>query len=138
MRPQELAAALAERLGRTPGIKSVEVAGPGFLNVRLDPAAAGELARVVVLSGRGYGESTALAGQRMNLEFVSANPTGPLHLGHTRWAAVGDALVRLLRAVGAEVTTEYYFDDAGAQIDRYARSLLASARGEPTPEDGYA
>jgi arginyl-tRNA synthetase len=138
LRPQELAAALAERLGRTPGIKSVDVAGPGFLNVRLDSAAAGELARVVVTSGRGYGESSTLSGQRMNLEFVSANPTGPLHLGHTRWAAVGDALVRLLRAVGAEVTTEYYFNDAGAQIERYARSLLASARGEPIPEDGYA
>lgn len=135
--PRDLAAALAERLGRTPGIKSVEVAGPGFLNVRLDAAAAGEVARVVVQAGRGYGRSRALAGRKINLEFVSANPTGPVHIGHVRWAAVGDALSRLLRAVGAEVTTEYYFNDAGSQIDRFAASLLAAARGEPTPEDGY-
>ena len=135
--PRDLAVALADKLAEAPGIKAVEIAGPGFLNVRLDPAAAGELARVVVLSSRGYGRSRALSGQRLNLEFVSANPTGPLHLGHTRWAAVGDALSRLLRAVDAEVTTEYYFNDAGGQIDRFARSLLASARGEPVPENGY-
>jgi arginyl-tRNA synthetase len=135
--PRDLAVALADKLAGAPGIKAVEIAGPGFLNIRLDPAAAGELARVVVLSSRGYGRSGALSGQRLNLEFVSANPTGPLHLGHTRWAAVGDALARLLRAVDAEVATEYYFNDAGGQIDRFARSLLASARGEPVPEDGY-
>ncbi|HET8680788.1 MAG TPA: arginine--tRNA ligase [Micromonosporaceae bacterium] len=136
--PRELAAALADQLGRAPGIKSVEVAGPGFLNIRLDAAAAGELARVVVHQGRGYGHSAVLDGQKINLEFVSANPTGPVHIGSVRWAAVGDALARLLRAQGAEVTTEYYFNDAGAQIDRFAASLLAAARGEPAPEDGYA
>lgn len=136
--PRELAGALADRLKEVPGIASVEIAGPGFLNVRLDAAAAGELARVVVTQGREYGRSRALAGQRLNLEFVSANPTGPVHLGGTRWAAVGDALARLLRAVGAEVTTEYYFNDAGSQIDRYSRSLLCAARGQPVPEDGYA
>jgi arginyl-tRNA synthetase len=135
--PRELAGALAERLTDTPGVRSVEIAGPGFLNIRLDPAAAGELARVVVQSGREYGHSSAMAGHRLNLEFVSANPTGPIHLGGVRWAAVGDALARLLRVTGAQVTTEYYFNDAGAQIDRYALSLLAAARGEPTPEGGY-
>jgi arginyl-tRNA synthetase len=136
--PRELAAALADRLGRTRGIKSVEVAGPGFLNIRLAAGAAGELARVVVQAGPRYGQSSALAGQKVNLEFVSANPTGPIHLGGVRWAAVGDALARLLRATGADVTTEYYFNDAGAQIDRFADSLLAAARGQPPPADGYA
>ncbi|HEX7744014.1 MAG TPA: arginine--tRNA ligase, partial [Micromonosporaceae bacterium] len=135
--PRELAAALAEQLARTPGIKSVEIAGPGFLNVRLEAAAAGQLARVIVEAGSEYGRSDRLAGQKINLEFVSANPTGPVHIGGVRWAAVGDALSRLLRATGAEVGTEYYFNDAGSQIDRFARSLLAAAKGEPTPEDGY-
>ncbi|MEV7226727.1 arginine--tRNA ligase [Polymorphospora sp. NPDC051019] len=135
--PRDLAASLAEQLNRTPGIKSVEIAGPGFLNLRLEAAAAGQLAREVVEAGPTYGHSDRLAGQKINLEFVSANPTGPVHIGGVRWAAVGDALGRLLRATGAEVGTEYYFNDAGAQIDRFARSLLAAARGEPTPEDGY-
>ncbi|MEH0971083.1 arginine--tRNA ligase [Micromonospora sp. CPCC 205546] len=136
--PRELATALADQLGRAPGVKSVEIAGPGFLNIRLDAAAAGQLARVIVEAGEAYGRSDRLAGQKMNLEFVSANPTGPVHIGGVRWAAVGDALSRLLRATGAEVGTEYYFNDAGSQIDRFARSLLAAARGEPAPEDGYA
>jgi arginyl-tRNA synthetase len=135
--PRELAAALADQLDRAPGIKSVEIAGPGFLNIRLDPAAAGQLARVVVEAGREYGRNDHLAGQKINLEFVSANPTGPVHIGGVRWAAVGDALSRLLRVSGAQVGTEYYFNDAGSQIDRFARSLLAAARGEPAPEDGY-
>jgi arginyl-tRNA synthetase len=135
--PRELAGALADQLGSTPGISKVEIAGPGFLNIRLDAAAAGQLARVVVQAGRGYGKSTALAGQRLNLEFVSANPTGPIHIGGVRWAAVGDALARLLRASGAHIDTEYYVNDAGAQVDRFARSLLAVARGEAVPDDGY-
>ncbi|WP_433827095.1 arginine--tRNA ligase [Actinoplanes sp. CA-015351] len=135
--PRELAAALAEELGRRPGIKSVEIAGPGFLNIRLDAAAAGALARDIVLAGSAYGRTDRLAGERINLEFVSANPTGPVHIGGVRWAAVGDALSRLLRTAGAEVGTEYYFNDAGSQIDRFARSLLAAAKGEPAPEDGY-
>ncbi|MEU4369873.1 arginine--tRNA ligase [Micromonospora chersina] len=135
--PRELAAALADQLGRAPGVKSVEIAGPGFLNIRLDAAAAGQLARVIVEAGPEYGRSDALAGQRINLEFVSANPTGPVHIGGVRWAAVGDALSRLLRATGADVGTEYYFNDAGSQIDRFARSLLAAAQGQPAPEDGY-
>ncbi|MFN8080621.1 MAG: arginine--tRNA ligase [Kineosporiaceae bacterium] len=135
--PREVAAALAVRLGEVPGIKSVDVAGPGFLNIVLDAAAAGELARSIVEAGAAYGRTATLAGQKLNLEFVSANPTGPLHLGGTRWAAVGDSLARILQAVGAEVAREYYFNDHGAQIDRFARSLLASARGLPVPEDGY-
>ncbi|MDX5457575.1 arginine--tRNA ligase [Micromonospora tulbaghiae] len=135
--PRELATALADELAKAPGIKSVEIAGPGFLNIRLDAAAAGQLAKVIVEAGPAYGRSDTLAGQRINLEFVSANPTGPVHIGGVRWAAVGDALSRLLRATGADVGTEYYFNDAGSQIDRFARSLLAAARGEPAPEDGY-
>lgn len=135
--PRELASALADELGRAPGIKSVEIAGPGFLNIRLDAAAAGQLARVIVEAGAEYGRSDRLAGERINLEFVSANPTGPVHIGGVRWAAVGDALSRLLRATGADVGTEYYFNDAGSQIDRFARSLLAAAKGEAVPEDGY-
>ncbi|MFC5926516.1 arginine--tRNA ligase [Micromonospora vulcania] len=135
--PRELAEALADQLGRASGVKSVEIAGPGFLNIRLDAAAAGQLARVIVEAGAEYGRSDRLNGEKINLEFVSANPTGPVHIGGVRWAAVGDALSRLLRATGAEVGTEYYFNDAGSQIDRFARSLLAAAKGQPAPEDGY-
>ncbi|WP_435588342.1 arginine--tRNA ligase [Micromonospora chalcea] len=135
--PRELATALADELAKAPGVKSVEIAGPGFLNVRLDAAAAGQLAKLIVEAGPAYGSSDTLAGQRINLEFVSANPTGPVHIGGVRWAAVGDALSRLLRATGADVGTEYYFNDAGSQIDRFARSLLAAAQGQPAPEDGY-
>jgi arginyl-tRNA synthetase len=138
MPPRELAAALADRLGRSAGVKSVEVAGPGFLNIWLEAAAAGELARVVVQEGDGYGRSAALAGQRINLEFVSANPTGPVHLGHTRWAAVGDALRRILAAAGAAVAAEHYINDAGTQLEQFGASVLAAARGEPVPADGYA
>ncbi|MEV6694167.1 arginine--tRNA ligase [Micromonospora sp. NPDC051196] len=135
--PRELAAGLAAQLASMSGIKSVEIAGPGFLNIRLDAAAAGQLARTIVTAGEAYGRGDVLAGLKINLEFVSANPTGPVHIGGVRWAAVGDALSRLLRAAGADVGTEYYFNDAGSQIDRFARSLLAAAKGEPAPEDGY-
>ncbi|WP_305789520.1 arginine--tRNA ligase [Symbioplanes lichenis] len=137
VQPREFAAALAEELGGQPGIKSVEIAGPGFLNIRLDAAAAGVLARDIITAGSEYGHTDRLRGRRINLEFVSANPTGPVHIGGVRWAAVGDALSRLLRASGADVGTEYYFNDAGSQIDRFARSLYAAAKGEPAPEDGY-
>ena len=136
--PRELAEAIADELARDPAVQSAEVAGPGFLNIRLTPAATGSVAGTVVELGAGYGRSTAMAGQRVNLEFVSANPTGPVHIGGVRWAAVGDALARLLRAEGAGVSTEYYFNDAGAQIDRFARSLLVAARHEPAPADSYA
>ena len=135
---RELAQAIADALAKHDGVASTEVAGPGFINIRLDAAATGSLAALIVNAGREYGRTDTLKGQKINLEFVSANPTGPVHSGAVRWAAVGDALARLLRATGAEVTTEYYFNDAGSQIDRFARSLLASARGEPVPEDGYA
>ena len=135
--PREVAELVAARLRAADGVSRVDVAGPGFLNVTLDSAAQGELARTVVTSGATYGRSEVNARHRFNLEFVSANPTGPLHLGHVRWAAVGDALGRILEASGAEVVREYYFNDAGVQIDRYALSLLAAARGEPTPPDGY-
>lgn len=135
--PRAVAEVLAGRLAATAGIKQVEIAGPGFLNITLDAAAQGELARTIVLAGGAYGNGEALSGQHINLEFVSANPTGPIHIGGVRWAAVGDALARTLRAAGARVGTEYYFNDAGAQIDRFARSLLAAAKGEDIPEDGY-
>lgn len=135
--PRALAEVLAERLRAVPGVAAVDVAGPGFLNISLDTAAAGELARTVVEAGEAYGQGAALTGERINLEFVSANPTGPIHIGGVRWAAVGDSLARLLQASGATVTREYYFNDHGAQIDRFARSLLARARGQEAPEDGY-
>jgi arginyl-tRNA synthetase len=135
--PRELAAAIAEHLQEIPSIASVEIAGPGFLNVRLSAAAAGALARVVVQAGSGYGRSEVLAKQKINLEFVSANPTGPIHLGHTRWAAVGDALGRILTAAGADVTREHYTNDAGVQVDRFGASVEAAAHGRPTPMDGY-
>jgi arginyl-tRNA synthetase len=137
MSPRDLAQELANKLTASPGISAVDIAGPGFLNIRLDAASTGEVARTVINSGERYGSGSALAGQRVNLEFVSANPTGPVHIGGVRWAAVGDALSRLLRAAGADVATEYYFNDAGSQIDRFAKSLLAAAQGEPAPEDGY-
>jgi arginyl-tRNA synthetase len=135
--PRELAPLLAERLRDTDGIASVDVAGPGFLNIRVEAGAQGEVAAQVVEAGAAYGSSDAFRGEKINLEFVSANPTGPIHLGGTRWAAVGDALGRIFSFSGAEVSREYYFNDHGAQIDRFARSLLAVAQGRPVPEDGY-
>jgi arginyl-tRNA synthetase len=136
--PRAVADLLAEQLRAHEGIERVDVAGPGFLNVVLAKDALGRIAVQAVTAGAGYGRTDTLAGQRLNLEFVSANPTGPVHIGAVRWAAVGDALGRLLEASGAAVTREYYFNDAGAQIDRYARSLQATAQGRPVPEDGYA
>ncbi len=135
--PRELAQDLADVLAENDGIAAVEVAGPGFLNVRVAAGAQGVVAAQVLAAGAAYGRSDAYAGQKVNLEFVSANPTGPIHIGGVRWAAVGDSLGRLLENIGAEVTREYYFNDHGMQIDRFARSLLAAARGEAAPEDGY-
>jgi arginyl-tRNA synthetase len=135
--PREIAEIIAGRLAPTPGIAEVSIAGPGFLNIRVDTAAAGSLVGRIVADGAGYGTGDALAGRQVNLEFVSANPTGPIHIGGARWAAVGDALGRILSTQGAEVVREYYFNDAGAQIDRFARSLLAAARNEPAPDGGY-
>ena len=135
--PRELAGWLADDLSEDPAIDSAEIAGPGFLNLRLAAGAQGQLVAKVLAEGDQFGHSDLFAGEKVNLEFVSANPTGPIHLGGTRWAAVGDSLGRVLEASGAHVTREYYFNDHGGQIDRFSRSLVAAAKGEPTPEDGY-
>ena len=134
--PRDLATWLAEALAAAAGIASAEIAGPGFINLRLAADAQGGILREVLDAGEAYGTGHDTA-ESINLEFVSANPTGPIHLGHTRWAAVGDALGRVLAARGAHVVREYYINDAGVQVDRFAESLLAAARGEPTPDDGY-
>ncbi|MEB3024059.1 arginine--tRNA ligase [[Mycobacterium] crassicus] len=136
--PRELAGWLATALADTDGIASADTAGPGFVNIRLDASAQGVVVANIVGAGTAYGHSSEFDGLNVNLEFVSANPTGPIHIGGTRWAAVGDALGRLLSTQGAAVTREYYFNDHGAQIDRFANSLIAAAKGEPAPEDGYA
>jgi arginyl-tRNA synthetase len=135
--PAAIAELLAPRIAAAAGIASAEIAGPGFINIRLDSAAQGALAASIVDQGQTYGRLTMLSGQRINVEFISANPTGPLHLGHTRWAAVGDALARVLQAAGADVTTEFYINDRGVQMDRFGASVLAAATGNPVPEDGY-
>ncbi len=137
MAPRDLAGLLAKELESADGIGSVEIAGPGFLNIKVDAGTQGSVAADVVAAGASYGRNDQFAGEKINLEFVSANPTGPLHIGGTRWAAVGDALGRVFEFSGAQVTREYYFNDHGAQIDRFSRSLLASARGQDAPEDGY-
>ena len=138
LKPREFAGLLSEKLSSVDGIEKVSIAGPGFINLFVSDSAAGALAKQIVELGDQYGLSKSLTGQKLNLEFVSANPTGPIHLGGTRWAAVGDSLARILQSQGASVVREYYFNDHGAQIDRFAISLLAAAKGEPTPEDGYA
>ena len=135
--PREVAQLIAERLLTVEGITEAEVAGPGFINIRLGAEAQGILARQVVDAGAAYGGSDLLSGRRFNVEFISANPTGPIHLGHTRWAAVGDALARVLSAAGAEVSTEFYINDRGVQMDRFGASVMAVAQGQPVPEDGY-
>ena len=136
--PREFAAEVADALSAVDGIASVEVAGPGFINIRLDAAAAGALAKTIVEAGTAFGRGRSQEGNTINLEFVSANPTGPMHIGHTRWAALGDAIARLLLASGATLVREFYINDAGAQMDRFGRSVLARMQGEPAPEDGYA
>jgi arginyl-tRNA synthetase len=136
--PRELAGWLATALIAADGIAAADVAGPGFVNLRIETSAQAIVVVDVLGAGTGYGGSDELAGTSINLEFVSANPTGPIHIGGTRWAAVGDALGRLLSTQGADVVREYYFNDHGAQIDRFARSLVAAANGQPAPEEGYA
>ncbi|MGB0100271.1 MAG: arginine--tRNA ligase [Nocardioides sp.] len=136
--PRDFAALVQQGLERHDGVAGVEIAGPGFLNITVAAGAQGVVAARIVEAGASYGESDAFAGEQVNLEFVSANPTGPIHIGGVRWAAVGDALGRIFEKTGAQVTREYYFNDHGAQIDRFSRSLLASATGAATPEDGYA
>lgn len=135
--PRALAEELVPGIQAIEGVAAVDIAGPGFLNIRLDAAAAGMLARTIVEAGAAYGRTETLAGQVINLEFVSANPTGPLHIGHTRWAALGDSLRRVLAASGAEVASEFYINDAGAQMDVFGASVLAAALGEPAPENAY-
>ena len=136
--PREFAGWLATALTDADGIAAAEVAGPGFVNLRIETAAQGVIIADIAAAGAEYGHSGLLAGRSINLEFVSANPTGPIHIGGTRWAAVGDALGRLLSTQGAQVVREYYFNDHGTQIDRFADSLIAAAKSEPAPEDGYA
>lgn len=135
--PRQVAQLLSSRLSEMPGVSKVEIAGPGFLNITVDAAAAGELAKTIVEAGSAYGNNDSLAGHVINMEFVSANPTGPLHIGHTRWAALGDSIARVLHASGADVTTEYYINDAGSQMDTFASSVLARIHGREVPEGGY-
>ncbi|CUR55944.1 Arginyl-tRNA synthetase [metagenome] len=135
--PREFAGLVAARLEQHDGIAAVEIAGPGFLNITVEAGAQGIVAAQIVAAGEHYGHNDEFAGEKINLEFVSANPTGPLHIGGVRWAAVGDALGRIFTMAGAEVSREYYFNDHGAQIDRFSSSLLASVRNQPAPEDGY-
>lgn len=137
MPPRDLAARIVAALEGNPGIAELDIAGPGFINITLAADAAGEIARTIVEQGSAYGTIDALLGTAINLEFISANPTGPLHLGHTRWAAVGDAMARVLAAAGAEVTREFYVNDRGVQMDKFGMSLEASALGEQVPEGGY-
>jgi len=137
MNPRELATLVQQRLEAAEGVAAVEIAGPGFLNITVDAGAQGQVASVVVAAGSSYGGSEVLVGNRINVEFISANPTGPLHLGHTRWAVLGDAIARVLQAAGAEVTREFYINDRGNQMDLFGASIEAAALGKPIPEDGY-
>ncbi|WP_433160550.1 arginine--tRNA ligase [Kribbella sp. CA-247076] len=137
LNPRRFAELLAAKLQDDPAITAVEIAGPGFINLRVAADAQGKVAQAIVDAGPDYGRTDTLHGQTVNLEFISANPTGPLHLGHTRWAAVGDALARVLAAAGAVVTREFYINDRGAQMDKFGASLQAAALGRPIPEDGY-
>ena len=135
--PREVAQIISVQLQGVDGISKVEIAGPGFINITLNRAGQAELVSTILIAGKEYGRGKALAGVRINLEFISANPTGPLHLGHTRWAAVGDSLGRVLSAAGAEVTREFYINDRGNQMDLFGASVEAAALGNPIPEDGY-
>ncbi|QCH23046.1 arginine--tRNA ligase [Mycobacteroides salmoniphilum] len=136
--PRDLATWLVDALVANEAIAAAEIAGPGFVNLRIAADAQGTIVTNILDAGQTYGNSDAQGTHTINLEFVSANPTGPIHIGGTRWAAVGDALGRLLTRQGATVTREYYFNDHGAQIDRFVRSLIAAAEGKEAPEDGYA
>ena len=119
------------------GISKVDIAGPGFINITLESASQGVVVTEILTGGKKFGTSNLLAGKKINLEFVSANPTGPLHLGHTRWAAVGDSLGRVLAAAGAQVSREFYVNDRGNQMDLFGASIRAAALGKARPEDGY-
>jgi arginyl-tRNA synthetase len=138
LNPRDFATRLADALAAVDGIDKVDVAGPGFINVFVSAGAQGAVAGAIVAAGKAYGTSNLLGGKKINVEFISANPTGPLHLGHTRWAVLGDAIGRVLSAAGADVTREFYINDRGVQMNHFANSIIASAIGEPTPEGGYA
>jgi len=135
--PREVAQLLVDELSKNSAFKKVEIAGPGFLNFTLESASLGEVVRTIIKEANKYGHTNTLQGQNINVEFISANPTGPLHLGHTRWAAVGDALARVLVASGAKVAREFYINDRGTQIDKFGISICAAANNEAIPEDGY-
>ena len=135
--PREIATILQAAITSIAGVVKVDIAGPGFITITLDRASQAELVRTILSAGSKYGRGSALQGVKINLEFISANPTGPLHLGHTRWAAVGDALGRVLSAAGADVTREFYINDRGRQMDLFGQSVQAAAQGNPIPEDGY-
>ncbi|HJS91607.1 MAG TPA: arginine--tRNA ligase [Steroidobacteraceae bacterium] len=143
LKPRELAQKIVAALPASPLVARTEIAGAGFINFFLTPEAHGHALAAIHELGEHYGRSAVGSGKRVLVEFVSANPTGPLHVGHGRQAALGDALSSLLEAQGYEVTREYYYNDAGAQIQNLARSVQARARGlapgEPGwPKDGYA
>jgi arginyl-tRNA synthetase len=135
--PREVAELLRADIAELPEVSAVDIAGPGFINITLNRSSQAELVRTILSSPTTYGTGDALAGISINLEFISANPTGPLHLGHTRWAAVGDALGRVLTAAGANVTREFYINDRGNQMELFGQSVEAAALGLPIPEDGY-
>jgi arginyl-tRNA synthetase len=123
MKPRDIAEMLAHKLAEDPRITSAEIAGPGFLNLRLAPANWQAIAKTVLTEGTAFGRGTLGQGKKVNVEYVSANPTGPLHVGHTRGAVFGDALASLLDFAGFDVTREYYITDGGAQVDVLARSV---------------
>ena len=135
--PRDIALALKAELEVLPEVASVEIAGPGFINITLDRASQADVVRQIREQGQKYGTSNFLKGVKINLEFISANPTGPLHLGHMRWAAVGDALGRVMSAAGGEVTREFYINDRGSQMELFGASVRAAAKGEEIPEGGY-
>ncbi len=135
--PRDVAQIICDLLAGTEGISKVDIAGPGFINITLNRADQAELVTTILKATKDYGKGSALAGARINLEFISANPTGPLHLGHTRWAAVGDSLGRVLSAAGADVKREFYINDRGNQMDLFGASVEAAALGNPIPDDGY-
>jgi arginyl-tRNA synthetase len=135
--PREVAEILQGAISQLAGVSSVDIAGPGFINITLNRSNQAELVRTILSAGKNYGCGSSLNGVAINLEFISANPTGPLHLGHTRWAAVGDALGRVLSAAGAKVSREFYINDRGRQMDLFGQSVQAAAQGKAIPEDGY-
>jgi arginyl-tRNA synthetase len=135
--PRDIAEIIKAGLEKKAEISKVEIAGPGFINITLAKASQGAVIAQILQSGAKFGHGQALAGVKINLEFISANPTGPLHLGHTRWAATGDALGRVLSAAGAQVTREFYINDRGNQMELFGDSLMTSALGQPRPENGY-